>query len=1436
MGIRVLLLTVTAALILHPITALRSYYIVPSDNSDCNLSMYEACFTLQQFAERVQNNSARYFQENISLSFAPGKHILLGGIELRNTASVDIRGQANNSGKPEVSCTEGNCFSFKNSSKVHLENLAFIECFNDNSNGGAISVSESDTVNITQCTFTNNIVLKQGGAVRLELVETVHMLQNQFLNNSAFCNQSQVDICSPNCTASGGALSVMNVSSLVVSDLYFERNTASCRGGAVDLSFSAINLSNSNFVRNSVTAESDAERGGGLFLVDSILNLVESTFEGNSAFNGGGIFSLNSTLDITKSIFSRNTAHRTLGGGGAIVASFSDISLMGCSYLNNIAGLYGGAVSVSDGMFFSKLSSYEANFVHQQGGAVSLVQSQANFSGDVFLNNTASLGAGASIFQTDNNIQIHNTSFANNLASGSEGPLYSLQLENVRGDCEGISVINNTGSVYLFYSTLSFSGTITFTNNNGLTGAGLTLVQSTASFRDSPNITITSNSATFGGGIFLSQSVLNIYTPMTITRNTAFVGGGVFCYQSQVSFNVEDMSSPVLFADNSGTRGGGAIQAIATNLNFFRGSMIFTRNQARRGGAIVLSQGSKLYIQKIVQERLNTLSVEVIFSENSAFQGGVLFIADNTNSGILCHQSTRNPVQSIATEECFIQTLRLYYPRNTNYDQFNYMNIFFNSNKATAAGSIIYGGLLDRCQINAISEINNFDSVRNNVQLNGFDYLKMIAQFQDSFVYNQTSQSFDPLYFVDAITSKHVKGLITSEPVQLCFCVNNNYDCSYQWPTISVKRGEAFTIEAVAVDQVKNPINGTVEASVLSGYEGTFKAGQVRQTINGTCSKLTYNIFSTRNSFYFELYSDGPCTNVGISTKQVFVTFLPCDCPNGLQPAPLDNECRCECDSTLELYIQSCQLNSNNVSLIRRNEDYWIQYLGFGNESRSGFLVQLCPNDYCVDMSIDRIELPQNVDQQCAYNRTGLLCGECEEGLSLVFGSSRCIQCSNNYLALLIAFAVAGVALVAFILILNLTVAVGTLHGLILYANIVAANGSVFLPSDTALRFFVSWVNLDLGIETCFYNGMDSYAKVLLQLAFPIFIILLSLLIIIISSCWDWFAGLIGPKNPIATLCTLFLLSYSKLLRTTIASLQSAYLTYPDGSTEIRWFYNPSIPYFATSRIPFFLVAFIIVIFGSIYTILLFFGQWLRKIPGNKLVCCAQNSKYNAFIDAYHAPFVVKYRYWMGILLLTRIIHHLLTALVEESVYLLLVSTLMCALLILNKLMGKVYKNWLIGFLETSYIINLLLFSVSTYYVTNNNGNQVALANTSTSIAFITFLAIAIFHAHTYFLKNVKLYLKLLSGIAKCVKHLKKKTTKSADSTSSTNTVESTEYATNYSVSSLNLHLLREPALDVIAPITKEDYKEYSPPPVASAPPCPVIPTSTTVGLDTCTD
>ena len=98
----------------------------------------------------------------------------------------------------------------------------------------------------------------------------------------------------------------------------------------------------------------------------------------------------------------------------------------------------------------------------------------------------------------------------------------------------------------------------------------------------------------------------------------------------------------------------------------------------------------------------------------------------------------------------------------------------------------------------------------------------------------------------------------------------------------------------------------------------------------------------------------------------------------------------------------------------------------------------------------------------------------------------------------------------------KLTVATGMLSGLVFYANIVGDNRTIFLPVESTdpLSVFIAWLNLDFGIETCFYDGMDAYSKTWLQFVFPVYLWVLVGLMILVSHFSQRFANLLG-NNPV---------------------------------------------------------------------------------------------------------------------------------------------------------------------------------------------------------------------------------------------------------------------------------------------------------------------------------
>ena len=317
------------------------------------------------------------------------------------------------------------------------------------------------------------------------------------------------------------------------------------------------------------------------------------------------------------------------------------------------------------------------------------------------------------------------------------------------------------------------------------------------------------------------------------------------------------------------------------------------------------------------------------------------------------------------------------------------------------------------------------------------------------------------------------------------------------------------------------------------------------------------------------------------------------------------------------------------------------------------------------------------------------------------------------------------------------------MHGFIFYANIVAANNAVFFPSSEPSfpTVLVAWLNLDIGIDVCFFDGLDTYTKTWLQLAFPVYIISLVIIVIIVSEYSPRFAGLIGKRDPIATLATLILLSYAKLLSVIITALSFAVLDYPDGSRETVWLPDGNVPYFRGKHVVLVLVALLIILVGVPYTILLFLWQWLVRAPEWKVFKWTRNTKLNAFISVHHAPYNSKYRYWTGLLLLVRVVLYI-TASIATSYSnnpqssLLVTLILVGGLFFLNGIAGfRVYKNLIVDVLETGLYFNLLAFAVLSLYdfktdITEDITKQTAIAYTSTIITFILLVGVIIYHVY----------------------------------------------------------------------------------------------------------
>ena len=302
---------------------------------------------------------------------------------------------------------------------------------------------------------------------------------------------------------------------------------------------------------------------------------------------------------------------------------------------------------------------------------------------------------------------------------------------------------------------------------------------------------------------------------------------------------------------------------------------------------------------------------------------------------------------------------------------------------------------------------------------------------------------------------------------------------------------------------------------------------------------------------------------------------------------------------------------------------------------------RVCPLDYCYKQAkINASKEPFDQDAQCRFNRTGILCGSCSGNLSAILGTSDCWQCSNVSLTFVLLFALAGVLLIVFLTLCNFTVSEGMIGGLIFYSNVVQTGATQFFPPDgvwigNVLRIFISWVSLDFGIPACLYHGMSDISKAWLQFVFPLYLWMLSSLMVFLSNRYISVTRLLGG-NSVKVLSTVILLSFTKLFRAVTVAVSSVLITVDlnvtssDENARRMWLKNPNILFLQGKHIPLFVIGVIFGVACSLFLLYLLCIQCLQRF------CCVQQFK--PFTDCYIGPNTSRARFWTGLLLLSRVI------------------------------------------------------------------------------------------------------------------------------------------------------------------------------------------------------
>lgn len=1315
------------------------YCITASTNDSHNAS----CLTLSQFAANFQSVCAD--NSTVRLYLQTGNHSLNVSLSISDVHFFSMESTTLNSLETTIDCVYSGRMTFESVTIVQVSNLTFKGCTStevvatklfrlqdivalgrDSSGvkrlGTALIVNGSkvDIVNAFFSGFTGSLwdlhrVKAQkyiklnhtqvGGAI-VSSHSNIMILESTFQDNTAQL---------------GGSVFVQFKSNITILNCQFLSHNLSCElyhcyGGVIFSDYSSVSIRNCNFSSNTFY-HSDSQgitRGGVFASFCGSAVIQESRFSDSLATFGGTLFLRYSNIHISNTMFSKNVAqsfggvayikncrvnvsnvefvgNTALKSGGSIWTEKASLTVGNSSFIENSAGV-GGTIKMSNG---AKLTINTCNFTSNRASSTGAVIFARNSYVTIknvclFKKNTAQFGIISlyhssglvnGILSLENNsgsVVIVDSKFEVSSRSGPKykagrpGKIIIVHNKPYNHSSSGYHEIEEGGGITSILSKIELYGHVTIVNNSANNGGGILAVSSIIYINSQSSCTLSNNrAANTGGGIYLYQSILVLQGPLTLSNNTAQSDGG----------GLHSISSTLILRRYY-SQGWGKNKPL-----------IFRSNSAVRGGGACLEVNSKFYIIR--------KEVSIQFIQNTANYGGAIYVSDETNNGTCT--SSQETITAASESECFFQSHLIYVLTDTHpYNLEKY--ILFSDNVANMSGGILFGGLLDRCTLSASSAFSNTTFIR-------FKY------------------SSQPNF------AKGIVNDTASSAVRVCFCRDyGTVDCSYQPSPIEVMKGEKFVMPLVAVDHVNHTVKEMIH-SYLSDKESSLGNGQKLQNAGTLCSGLTFQVYSIHDHETLNLFAKGPCNDAGISRRQIAIKFLPCRCPAGFQPLETKPMvCECACDPQLLKYISVCDPLTN---FVQRKGDFWIMSLPTNSSNYSYLIHPYCPFDYCQPPSISvniSLNIPSGADSQCAYNRTGVLCSSCRPGLSISLGSSQCVPCYSYWPALLLGITIgaciAGLAFVFVLLALNLTVAAGTLNGIIFYANILAANKTTILSSSkpSFVIVILSWLNLDIGFDTCYFDGMDTFTKSWIELVFPIYITLLVGIVILISKYSTWFSTLIGKRNPVSTLATLILLSYSKILQSTISAMSFAVLKYPNGTQEVVWRPDATVKYVRGKHFALFLAAFVILLFGIAYTVVLFSWQWLLQLSHIYIFKWVQNTKLTSFMDAYHAPYTPKRRYWTGLLLLARVILYLVPAINvsgEPSVNLLAIIVVVSSLFILKY---NVYKVWLIDILETGLYVNLIIFSGGKLYLLHNGTSNTALSYVSTTVASVMLLFVIVYH------------------------------------------------------------------------------------------------------------
>ena len=750
------------------------------------------------------------------------------------------------------------------------------------------------------------------------------------------------------------------------------------------------------------------------------------------------------------------------------------------------------------------------------------------------------------------------------------------------------------------------------------------------------------------------------------------IGGG---HGSVIYFNYHDIDG---FINNT-------ISTCTFNGNTGYRSLIYTSSRSSVGDGLIVRDSTFLqndetvfYVTNQFLQFSNDIEMTV-FDSNRAQNGAAVYVDLNstvrfTNNSVVTFSNNIARRYGGAIYYDITQSSDACYGNISTFIVDNGSLISFNNNQAMAAGNSIYFSISQSC--NSAVQYDTMTDIFNQTVGEAVMSTANLRLYNPAHLVNNTDPS-----------TYYVSNIMLGQNIIIPACT---LDLN-EMPLWSIQ----FTVQLDETNNHNYSMRGnnivSVDCRSLQGINNLFITG--RPSIVDINSTLTIRL----NSFYDIIFDWKPITvnlNVHLSA-----------CHSGFHYSSDLEQCVCY---TIDNIVTCSDSNSS----IRNG--YWF---GTINDQPT---VTTCPVNYCnfdnCEATTGTCDLYPLRDNQCRGHRSGVACGNCEEGYTLAFESIDCIsvdQCTigQTVLVITMSFLYWITVIVVVFFMMYFRIQIGYLYGITFYYSIIDVLLAEALQLDTGLYQLVFILSSAAKLlpqflgQLCFVKGLSGIDQRFIHYSHPLAVLLI-LSVLSIFMRFSRRLSLFVGRAVIHAVCLLLLLSYTSLASTSLLLMRAIRFTDID---KLYTFLSPDVEYFHGRHLIYGLVA---IFTGVTIVIGLPLLLLLEPFVNHKI----NFIKIKPLLDQFQGCYKDNFRYFASYYMIFRLtfISVLVVNASNMSVTLYLLH-LLCSVMMFIHIAVKPYSNNLLNLFDSFMLLTMMLV-ISLLIIDTNSGFQ---SNTTSALAVI---------------------------------------------------------------------------------------------------------------------